>query len=114
MAHDIEGTLEPTGPVGDHVGVVSNAHGSDAERTNGKAEIAAVEGEEGGIDVHFEIATGSHVALPVALVLNYLPAELVLELDMALSVLVGTSTVLQNIPTLSCGVKLPDLNLSLH
>ena len=94
VAHDIQSTLEPTGGVGDHVGVVSDAHGSDAERAKGKAEIAVVEGEERGVHVHFKVATGPHVSLPVALVLNNLPAELVLQLEVALGVCVGTSAIL--------------------
>ena len=43
--------LRQSGGVGGHVGVISDAHGSDAERAKGKAEIAVVEGEEGGVQV---------------------------------------------------------------
>ena len=54
------------------------------------------------------------MALPVALVLLHLPADLVLHLHVATGVLVGVPTVLQNIPALTNRIEFSDLNVSLN
>ena len=46
------------------------------------------------------------MSLPVPLVLLHLPTELILELDVALSVLVGTLAVAEDVTTLTNGKEL--------
>ena len=107
MGHDVKGPLEATGCAGDQVGVIGDAYDSDGERTETEAKVAALEGEEGGVNVDFEMATGPDVALSVTLELCYPSAKLVMQLNVALGVLVGTSAVVQDITALTSGVEFP-------
>ena len=113
MADGVDGTLEATGSVGEQIGIISDTHSSDAVRPKEKTKVGAVEGEETRIDIHFEVSTSSDVALPVALVLHHLPAELVIQLDMALCVPVGTLAILEDVTTLTSRVQLSELDFSL-
>ena len=79
-----------------------------------EAKTGAVEGEETGVDVNFEMPTRSGMALPVPFLLLHLPAQLVFQLYVELCVLVGVTAVLQNVTPLSYGIKLPDLNISFN
>ena len=54
------------------------------------------------------------MALPVAFVLLDLPADLIFQLYMTVSVLIGVLAVVQNIPTLSIRVQLSYLNTPLN
>ena len=67
---DVQGTLQATGAVGEQVGIVSNTDSSGIDGTKIKAKVGAVEREEAGIYVHFEVSTRSNMALPVSLVLD--------------------------------------------
>ena len=69
-----------------------------------KTKARAIEREKRGIDVNFKMATSPDMALSVAFELQHLPAELVLQLQVAHGVPVGAPTVLQDITTLSCRV----------
>ena len=89
VSDDVQGTLQATGAVREQVGVISNTDSGGIDGSKVKAKVGAVEREEAGIYVHFEVTTCPDMALPVSLVLRHLPAELVLQLDVALSVLVG-------------------------
>ena len=89
VSDDVQGTLQATGAVREQVGVISNTDSSGIDGSKVKAKVGAVEREEAGIYVSFEVPTCPDMALPVSLVLCHLPAELVLQLDVALSVLVG-------------------------
>ena len=114
VSDDVQGTLQATGAAGEQVGIVSDTDSSGAERSQFKSKLGVIERQETGIDVHFEVSTRSYMALPVPLVLLHPPTELVLELDVALCVLVGTFTVAEDVATLTNGEELPDLNVPLH
>ena len=114
VSNDVQGPLEATGAVGEQVGVISNADSSGADRTKLKSKPGVVERHDTGIDIHLEVSAGSYVSLPVPLVLLHLPTDLILELDVALGVLVGTLAVAEDVTTLTNGKELPDLNVSLH
>ena len=89
VGDDVQGTLEATGAVGEQVGIISDTDSCCTDRTEIKAKVGAVEREKTGIYVNFEVTACSHMALPVSLVLLHLPAEIVLQLGVALSALVG-------------------------
>ena len=89
VGDDVQGTLQATGAVGEQVGIISNTDSSCTDGTEIKAKAGTVEREKTGIYVNFEVTACSHMALPVTLVLLHFPAELVLQLDVALSALVG-------------------------
>ena len=61
-----------------------------------------VEREETGVYINFKMPAGSDMALPVAFVLLHLPAELVLELQVALSVHISVLAVVKKIIPLPC------------
>jgi hypothetical protein len=73
-------------------------------------QIEAVEAEEAGINIDFEVSTCSHMSLPIPLVLPYLPAEMLLQLHMALDVPVGVPTVGEEVSCLANGEEFPCLN----
>ena len=65
VGDDVQGTLQATGAVGEEVGIISDKDISCTDRTEIKAKVGAVEREETGIYVHFEVTACSHMALPV-------------------------------------------------
>ena len=104
VGNDVQGSLQATGAAGEQVGIVSDTDSSGAERSQFKSKLGVIERQETGINVHFEVSTRSYMSLPVPLVLLHPPTELVLELDVALCVLVGTFTVAEDVTTLANGV----------
>ena len=54
------------------------------------------------------------MSLPIPLVLPYLPPEVLLQLHVALSVLVGVPTVGEEVSCLANGVEFPHLDVSLN
>ena len=93
MGHDVQSTLQPTGGVGEQIGIVSYADCCGADGSKVEAKVGAVEGDESRIYVSFKLSAGTNMPLPVALVLHHLPADLVLQLHMTGGVLVRVSAI---------------------
>ena len=70
MTDDVEGPLETTWGVGEEIRVIRDTDGSGADGTELEAKIGAVEAEEAGVDINFEVSTCSHMSLSILLLLS--------------------------------------------
>ena len=114
MTDDVQSALESTGGVRVDVGVVGDTDSTGADGSKVEAKVRAVQRQEIWVYIDFKMAPCFHMALPISLLLDNLPAEQVLVLDVALGVAVGVPTVLKHVPPLPNGVQLSHLDLSFN
>ena len=114
VTHYVQESLESAWGVSKKIGVVGNTHNRDGKRSDLEAKLGVFERLETGVDVDLEVTTGSDVALPVPLELFDLPAELIVQLNVAVCVFICVFTISQDITSLSIGIQLSDLYIPLN